>query len=376
MSRAPLQIRVGNNAPRFQATGQFLSGTHASPQEVTVTVDEDIGALTWVDGEGETHSWPFPVIREVPDQAGRDIMVLRNYYDPVQRLILPDREITPRLPNRTHRAPVTKRGRLIAWAVAALASVALIIGVLVPRMADQMALLIPTEGERALGETTLGQIRAALDETGLAPVPVCDGAPGLAALSAMTDKLTFHVDLPVELNVVVLDHDMVNAFALPGGYVVLFDGLINAARTPEELAAVMAHEIGHVVSRDPTRHALRSAGSIGVLGLLFGDFAGGAAVLFLTERLINAQYSQAAEETADIFAHELMRLAEIPPSALADMFRRFQELGGDAEGIMAHLSSHPQLRDRIQAAEATEQVQAVSTLLDPAAWNALRAICR
>lgn len=370
-----MQIRVGSGPPRFETAGHFLSGTHAQVDPVHVTVTEDNTALTWVDAQGETHLWPFPIIREVPDQSGRDILVLRNHYDSVQRLILPNRDIIPRLPNHAQVAPLANRGRLIAWAFAAVASVALIIGVLVPRMADQLALFIPPKGERALGETTLGQIRSALDDTGLAPIAICNQAAGQKALGLLTDTLTYHVDLPFELSVVVLDHPMVNAFALPGGYVVLFDGLINAAQTPQELAAVMAHEIGHVVSRDPTRHALRSAGSIGVLGLLFGDFAGGAAVLFLTERLINASYSQAAEERADIFAHELMRLAKIPPLALADMFRRLEQDDGGTPGILAHLSSHPQVRDRIRAAEQTQQVQPDFPVLDAQSWRALQQIC-
>lgn len=67
---------------------------------------------------------------------------------------------------------------------------------------------------------------------------------------------------------------------MPGGLIILFRGLIDAAESSDEVAAVYAHELGHVVARDPTRIALRSAGSIGVLGLLLGDFAGGAVVLF------------------------------------------------------------------------------------------------
>jgi Zn-dependent protease with chaperone function len=68
------------------------------------------------------------------------------------------------------------------------------------------------------------------------------------------------------------------------GYVVFFRGLIDTTECPEELATVFAHEIGHVEARDPTRIALRSAGSIDVLGLLFGG-RGGALVLLLANGL-------------------------------------------------------------------------------------------
>ncbi|WP_247083405.1 M48 family metallopeptidase [Marivita sp. S6314] len=184
--------------------------------------------------------------------------------------------------------------------------------------------------------------------------------------------------LPEEqtLTVSVLDHDMINAFALPGNYVVFFRGLIDNAQTPDEIAAVFAHEIGHVVSRDPTRHALRSAGSLGVLGLLFGDFAGGAAVLLLAERLIEANYSQEAESGADVFAHGVLIDAKIAPSALASMFERFRELGGDTNPFMSHFLSHPDLGDRIQAArDATPPGFVATPVLTADEWQALQTIC-
>jgi predicted Zn-dependent protease len=316
-------------------------------------------------------------IREVPDQAGGDQLVLKRTGDTVQRLILPGRALLSLLPQPHKRQPVPNRGRIFGWALGAVASVALIIFVLVPTMANQLAGFIPPEGERALGEVTLDQIRAALGENQNGTLEFCEDSKGLAALQKMEQRLSASLDLEVPLSVHVLNHDMVNAFALPGGYIVFFKGLLDAADTPEEIAAVFAHEIGHVVSRDPTRNALRSAGSIGVLGLVFGDFAGGALVLFLTERLIEAQYSRTAEAQADVFAHSLLLEAEVAPSALADMFERFRELGGEPEGIVAHFLSHPQLGDRIAAAvDATPEGFTGTPLLSDTEWDALKGICR
>jgi predicted Zn-dependent protease len=169
---------------------------------------------------------------------------------------------------------------------------------------------------------------------------------------------------------------MMNAFALPGGFVVLFRGLIDAAESPDEVAAVLAHEIGHVVSRDPTRHALRSAGSIGVLGLLFGDFAGGAVVLFLTERLIDAQYSQGAESGADRFAYGVLLNAGASPAALGDMFQRLRDKYGDSDAIIAHFLSHPGLEERIKAARAAApKDRDYQPILGDEEWAALKGIC-
>ena len=367
-------LRVGRTPATYLADATFFDGTSATPMDVRVTVDEDDRSL--VGNAGNVFRWPLADIREVLDQAGRDQMVVHLATDPVQRLILPNRDLAPRLPNRTKRAKVTKRLPLVGWAMAAVASVALIIFVLVPTMANQLARFIPPEGERALGEVTFNQIRSALDQTGLNPVPVCTNRAGVAALEKMEARLQAALPDDIDLNVSVLKHDMINAFALPGNYVVFFEGLIEKAQTPEEIASVFAHEIGHVVSRDPTRHALRSAGSLGVLGLLLGDFAGGAVVLLLAERLIDANYSQDAETEADAFAHRLLQDAEIKPSALATMFERFQELGGDTDPIVAHFLSHPEMGDRIQAArDATPSGFQASPILTPAEWRALQAIC-
>ncbi len=375
MSRVPTVIRVGAAPALFTTTALYLNGRRPEPETVPVRMDEARDALV-LDLPGGAEYWPLDQIREVRDQAGRDLFILRLRDDPLQRLILPDRDLAPRLPHLRRRAPVTRRGPLLGWAVAAAASVALIIFVLVPLMADRLASFVPPEGERALGEATLEQIRSALDQSGADPVPMCRGAPGTQALDKMRDRLLAEADLPHELSVHVLDHPMLNAFALPGGHVVFFRGLIEAAQTPEEVAAVLAHEIGHVVSRDPTRHALRSAGSIGVLGLLLGDFAGGTVVLFLAERLIAAQYSQEAEASADVFAHDLLRSATLPPDALARMFERFRAEGAAAPEFMAHFLSHPALGNRIAAARAaTPAGFDARPLLTDAEWQELRAIC-
>jgi predicted Zn-dependent protease len=153
--------------------------------------------------------------------------------------------------------------------------------------------------------------------------------------------------------------------------------LIDAAEAPDEVAAVLAHEIGHVANRDPTRGALRSAGSIGVLGLLFGDFAGGTAVLFLANRLIDATYSQSAEAGADEFAYNVLANSGIPPSSLATIFERLRKKYGDSEGIVAHFAAHPSLGNRIEAAKAADaNISAdIRPSLEIEDWKALQGIC-
>ena len=357
---------------------RYFDGDRPLPQEVSLHIAG--GMLQIGLDDGVVHRWPVEDVRLLPDLAGKakiSGLVLRLKSDPLARLYLSDLSVLAHLPNLRRRAPPKGRGRLAAWAIAAVGAVALQIGFLVPLLADNLAGFIPESGEQALGEATFGHIREALDDTGLNPLEVCEAPEGVVVVDALVARLSGDRDFRQDVTVFVLDHAMVNAFALPGGFVVIFRGLIDAADGPDEVAAVLAHEIGHVISRDPTRHALRSAGSIGVLGLLFGDFAGGAAVLFLTERLISAQYSQGAEIGADAFAHEVLENADISPAALGAMFSNLRDKNGDATGASAHFLSHPALGTRIEAAEAAANpARTFSAWMSPADWAAFQKICR
>ncbi len=357
--------------------GDLMDGERALPVRVALTLTAT--DLVIAPGDGEALRWPLSLLRRVPDQAHPTDLVLAQASDPVTRLIVRDRAMVQQIKavarHLDKRPPMQNTGRLISWSIAAVASVALIIFVLVPVMANQLATFLPPSGEKALGDTTFEQIRNALDGSGIDPVPTCESPAGLAALAKMEARLTETVDLPYPLTVRVLDHEMINAFALPGGYVVLFDGLLDIAEDPDEIAAVFAHEVGHVVARDPSRMALRSAGSIGVLGLLFGDFAGGAVVLFLAERLIQASYSQEAEMNADIFASETLEAAGVSPLGLARMFERFEELSGDQPSLLDHFMAHPDLVSRIERAEASGSAADYTPSLTDAEWQALKTIC-
>ncbi|WP_424940988.1 M48 family metallopeptidase [Aliiroseovarius sp. S253] len=330
---------------------------------------------------GEQVTWSWKNLRRLPDQADRRVMVLSRKGDPLTRLYLTDQAaqgfVTQHARSLRKRDRSTPLSKVVLWAGGAVASVAAIIFLLVPLMATQLAEILPPEGEKALGDTTFEQIRTALSETGFeAQLRICDDPAGLDAMQTMYTRLNPDADLPYDVQIHILDHPMVNAFALPGGRLVFFRGLLEEADNPDEVAAVLAHEIGHVVYRDPTRDALRSAGSLGVLGLLFGDFAGGTVALFIANQLINASYSQAAEARADDYAHDLLEKANISPVALGTFFERLHEEHGDAEGIVAHLASHPQMTDRISAAQAAvDPSRDYDTILDAQTWRDLQTAC-
>ncbi len=378
------RIHVGAAPPRLEAYADFFDGEMARPRRAAISIEEAAnGGATLIvrPPEAAPWRWPLDTLRRVPGQARRHPLALTSTVNPLARLYVGDAETAAILASRARRlarsVPVPGRWRLLTWAAAAVFSVLLILFILVPLLADRLALYLPPAGERALGETTISQIRGALgDELG-APLPLCDAPEGRRALDRIVERISLDSDLPYPVTVSVLDDEMVNAFALPGGQVAIFRGMIEAARTPEQVAAVLAHELAHVDARDPTRAALRTAGSVGILGLLLGDFAGGAVVLFLTEQLIEARYSQAIEAAADDFALRLLAERALPPAALGEIFERLRAEYGEAEGVASRFGSHPATARRVEEAKAAQEALAIAPrpLLSGSDWRALRRIC-
>jgi beta-barrel assembly-enhancing protease len=368
----------------------FMDGESARVLRVGVEVIQDADQTVlriFPPGEVPPIDWPLSDLRTIPDQADKNAIVLacfgRDQGNQPARLMVSDpilaehlRAACPDL-QRRHKDPNVVK-RLVKLSVGAFASVALIVFVLVPLMADQLATMLPPKGEKALGDTTFEQIRQALNQNTEFALPLCEEPVGRAALDKMLARLNPGTDFPYEISLHVLDHPMINAFALPGGHIVLFRGLLQDATSPEEIAGILGHEMGHVDHRDPTRLALRSAGSIGVLGLLLGDFAGGTVVLFLTEKLIQAQYSRGAEAASDAYSHALLADVGLPSAPMANFFIRIQdesENEGD-ESLLSHLASHPDVQGRVDAAVAADTVGSdYIPVLTAGEWLALQNIC-
>ncbi|MEM1382123.1 MAG: M48 family metallopeptidase [Pseudomonadota bacterium] len=364
----------------IRAPARYFDGQTAYPKEAEVAFGERSLVIFGAFQEPIDH-WPLGSLRTIPGGSGEAIQ-LTPHEGSEARLILADermiralRLVCPDLNKRKRNRGAL--GKAMIWAAGALGSVALIVFVLVPALSVQLAEAIPLEQEQSLGDAVAKQLTALMTLTGEGRPVFCGAPDGAAALAKMTDRLTGKLESPYPLRVEVLDHPLVNAVALPGGRVILFRGLIENANAPEEVAGVLAHEIGHVINRDPMREALRAAGTAGILGLLLGDVVGGTAILAASEAVMNAQYRQDAEEKADRFATKLLADAGLPSTPLASFFRSMIERHGDVKGFMKYISSHPQLAERARKAEAEDIIGArrFEPVLSDRGWVSLREIC-
>jgi Zn-dependent protease with chaperone function len=363
---------------RFETSGQYFDGETAVSQHVSVEITGS--GVSFVLADGTSQEWPMVNLRCQQDQARDAGMILDLEDETEARLIIKDRAATKflwNLPNNLTKRTVSSsmKKRVLFWGVGAIASVGLILFVILPALANTLARYIPIEREIALGKYTLSQIEWAVSD-GDEDV-VCRDPAGEAALKKMAARLkdNFETDYPLEVR--VFRNDQINAFAVPGGQVVIFNGLLEEADSPEEVAGVLAHEFGHVVNRDPTRLSLRSAGSAGILGMVFGDFAGGFAALAVAEAMISASYSQDAETQADAFSHELFARAELPSVKFADFFNVLIDKHGEGGGMLSHVSSHPDLAARAKAAVEADVIgqKPFDPVLTASEWSDLKKIC-
>jgi Zn-dependent protease with chaperone function len=139
-----------------------------------------------------------------------------------------------------------------------------------------------------------------------------------------------------------------NAFALPGGTVVLLDGLVRGTASDDRLVAVVGHELGHVARRHSLQAFLKSAGVGAAAGLLWGDFSGQAAAI--PAALAMFDYSRDAEREADEDGVRFLRAAGRSALPMVDALCLLQgvELEAGLGELPKLLSTHPKLAERIE----------------------------
>ena len=160
----------------------------------------------------------------------------------------------------------------------------------------------------------------------------------------------------------VFENEMINAFTVPGGNILLSTALIGFCETPEELAAVMAHEMGHVENRHVIARLIKE---LGLELLTSGDpYVMGE----VSELLTSTHFDRRQEEEADHFASELLERSAIEPRTLATFFRRLEaEKDNEMLEQFEIFSTHPNIHARIRDAlsyQPAEGFEARSIQLD------------
>jgi predicted Zn-dependent protease len=347
----------------------FYDGLAARPRAVTLRLAPD--AVEIVEDGTAAARWPYADIRRL--SAAAPLRVRSLTAAELARLEVEDEAAAAELLRRSPRIEdgTTTDGRtvlrIVGWSAAAAVSLVLTAIYLVPVAADLLAPLIPVSVERRIGEAVDNQVRTIFGEK------VCEGAAGTAALAKLSARLAGAARLPMPVEVRVLDSGIPNAIALPGGRIYVFAGLLRRADDPDEVAGVLAHELGHVAHRDGMRKMIQAGGSSFLLGLLFGDITGGGTLILLGRALVDTSYSRDAETAADRFAADVMTGLGRSPKAMGAFLVR---LTGSGTGVVPpFLASHPVSAARLEALKSREVPATGAPLLSDEEWRDLKSIC-
>nr|WP_315849125.1 M48 family metallopeptidase [uncultured Rhodoferax sp.] len=242
---------------------------------------------------------------------------------------------------------------------AALAAVALLpvlaVALLVLRGGDVVnwaVRQIPHAQEAKLGDLVLAQTRAQMR--------VIDSGPAVDAVKHIGERLT--LGTLHRYRWLVVDSQEMNAFAAPGGVVVVYSGLLKSTDTPEEAAGVIAHEVAHAELRHGLQGLLKSLGLRAGAAVLLGDWSG-AVLSEATTSLLEMQFSREAETQADAEGLRRLVAAKINPAGMA---RFMDKLAAKSQGATPPelLSTHP------ASAERATQLRALAGQ-HPGPWEPL-----
>ena len=187
------------------------------------------------------------------------------------------------------------------------------------------------------------------------------GEPNVAEyVNRLCQNLALNSDTKLQISAQVLDSEETNALTLPGGHIYVNAGLILTAQTEAELAAALAHEIGHVAARHATRQAtIATIIDYGSLGLIFiGGQAGFAAMQAarLAVPFEMATFSRRFESEADFLGLQYAYKTGYDPTAFTDLLERLETAGHKKPNrVMGTLSSHPAVLKRTRAIQRNIQ---------------------
>lgn len=342
---------------------RFLDGLTARSWPVELDLGE--GRLTFSLGEA-VHEWPLDATRI--EVVGDMVRLSRGGDERLQVDAMAWRAATGARGEAMIRHRQGGERRLVIGLIAVGLTVAGVVFVGLPLAAGPMARRTPPALEQRLGETFSAQMSLGLK--------ACEGQAGQAGLHRLGSRLQAATETPFQIRVRAVRAPMINAFALPGGEILVTSGLIDAARSPDELGGVIAHEVAHVEKRHVMQGVWRSLG-VGLLleALVGGGSGAGQQAVLLAASMSDLRYSRRAEAEADARGMELLQAQGLSSRGMASFFDRLASQGEsrDETVVKELISSHPASRRRADLSRA--HARSGSPAFTPTEWAAIKAAC-
>lgn len=365
--------------PRRSKTwsGFYFDGKTANRIPVTITVMAT--GLRLATEEGAFLWWPYEHLHLAQGALPGEQIRIERGPEPSESLVVSDEAFLSAIQAEApaaarHLIPMFRRRHwagvvLLAGAGVVIAGLAIYLWA-IPALVEVAAAQMPRAWEERLGQ-------AALES--LAPPALRCADPGRdAALSEIVARLAAAgPGSAYTFRITVVDQPAVNAFAAPGGYLIVHLGMLAATRTPEEMAGVLAHEMQHVLHRHGTKALFREVSMRALLGLVVGDAGGLGQTLEAAGALGQLRYRRQDEETADRDGMRLIQAARIDPNGMVGFLRRLSREESGAPYGLAYLSTHPPTAERIEQLErmAARAIHAPVALLPEYPWGEIGREC-
>ena len=353
----------------------YYDGQSAGDNPVSVVFD---GAAIAISGPNTGKIiWPVSGLHAIDPPALGHVFRLTHDGWPGARLVVRDEafivSLIERAPQLKGGVSFADMGKILAWIVGGLALAGLATWALIYLMPDQLAQVMPNSWRIRTGNA----IEAAMADG----AKRCDSTAGEEALGALIGDLAEgNPDLP-PVSIHIYDIPVMNAFAVSGGNIIVTRKLLDQADVPEELAGVLAHEIGHVYYRHPEAQMIRATGLQVLASVITGSNGGN----FGTNAALMAalvQHTREMEAQADGYARQALDNASIDPQGLKRFFEKVLALekkhgidSGPFAALGNILSDHPGTEDRIKLIKPLSPGKVAKPPMSPEQWQALKKIC-
>ena len=324
--------------------GSWTASLHEDPREVTVLATEsDITIGYRLDnGTVETRKWSLDELNADFEQATQSTHIV-HFQQPHAVLLIEGKDamefISQAMAER--QKPWHKKRGARDWArgisifVGVMAILVSVYFLVVPWAAEKMAKSVSTSTEEQFGNAVYDALLVSARD---------DKESGILLNEFFR---AMKVETPYNIRLTVVNSDIVNAFALPGGHIVVYTGLLYQLQTYPELAALLSHEFTHVNNKHATRSIFRQLGSRNCLSLLLGNFGSVTPVLInQAERFKSLKYSRSLEKEADMEGLSILVNRKIDPAGFPALFSRLKNAAGE-QVLPEFLASHPDIDNRI-----------------------------
>lgn len=362
------------DSPDASYFARFSDGKSAAARDASVRLGLSGIEIVLTD-TGERIVWRYDTLQAAEPLRKHAIdALLSSSEQPNATLFVPDaafaRGLAARSPALSAGAERWRHARpwlIGALALAALLAVSSAVGF---SPARALATVMPESWRNKLGAEAIRSMTEGHKR--------CTDPAGVAAMEKLTKRLADGEGRKEPFKVVISDWSLMNAFAVPGSQIVMTKGLIEKAGSADEVAGVLAHEMGHGIKLHPETGIIRAVGMAAALEFMLGG--GGGTLANLGLALAQLGYTRTFEREADVEGLHLLKDAKISPRGLGDFFKRVAEIEGDDskdKGLRPFdlLRTHPPTAERAALVRSQPDYPATPAL-DDADWQALKDVCK